>query len=990
MAKLKVRARTVDMLGRQQIAGIPSAIHELFKNAHDAYAKRVEVDYFHHNDLFIVRDDGIGMTREEFESRWLTLGTESKLGQGGLVPPERPQGMRARPILGEKGVGRLAIAAIGPQVLVATRSYRERSKIVVAFLNWRFFELPGIDLDEIEIPVEVVSVPEYRKGQFVKRLVDLTRKQVKSLGSKSESKLLGQIAAQLDQIDLKPSEYDGFFDGPSLVQERHGTHFFVFPADPIIRDELSVEKDELTASPLDKFLLGFSDAWTPRTANPPITSAFREHRSDATTFDLTGSDRFFTASDFDSADHIIDGSFDKYGNFVGTVGIYGQKPKKVSYKWNVWKGFTGKKTRCGPVSITFGYVQGKASESRLPVSIHGAINKKLKRFGGLYVYRDRLRVLPYGDSDFDFLDVEKRRNLGAGYYFYSYRRMFGAINITQKHNPQLVEKAGREGFRQNKAYFEFQSLLIGLLLKTAQDFFRETGEFSETFFPIKKELSRKARLEKQRAAYAKKARRTLERGIDSFFRKIARGDPSQTVVALEQSMKRLLTDLSETKKQNLNAAALVTEKEFSRILASSKNEYKVSIPSDVGLGKKLERECDAYLREYSKLQKEVFDPLRKKFQELFETALKDAKARKSINRRMIGQELLEHSLSVSSQKVDEQERLAFSENTALKRFFEESVRKITGAFSKDSAAVIKDYLARTKGKPTSAKLYRERERATKMLDAIYRDADKGLAELNSSMKSIRAAVSEGGTFSHDLVAALEEKIANQENELEDGLELMQLGTALGIVQHEFINTIQQVRSGIAKLKPWADVNPDLVKLYEAIHQNFEHLSGYLTLFDPLSRRLNPVKVEISGNELLKYLKDFFGARLVRHEVTLTATSTFRSKKVRGYTSTFYPAFVNLIDNAIYWLANYTEDSRRILLDANARGFLVKDNGPGVEPRYRDAIFDFGFTRKTVGRGMGLHISREVLRKENYDLVLLSSEEGEGASFLIDLSREGVK
>ena len=40
MARLNVRARAVDFLGRQQVAGIPTAISELFKNAHDAYADR--------------------------------------------------------------------------------------------------------------------------------------------------------------------------------------------------------------------------------------------------------------------------------------------------------------------------------------------------------------------------------------------------------------------------------------------------------------------------------------------------------------------------------------------------------------------------------------------------------------------------------------------------------------------------------------------------------------------------------------------------------------------------------------------------------------------------------------------------------------------------------------------------------------------------------------------------------------------------------------
>ena len=58
MAKFQVRARTVDMLGRQQMAGIPTAISELFKNAHDAYAMNAEVDYFRDDGLFVLRDDG--------------------------------------------------------------------------------------------------------------------------------------------------------------------------------------------------------------------------------------------------------------------------------------------------------------------------------------------------------------------------------------------------------------------------------------------------------------------------------------------------------------------------------------------------------------------------------------------------------------------------------------------------------------------------------------------------------------------------------------------------------------------------------------------------------------------------------------------------------------------------------------------------------------------------------------------------------------------
>ena len=159
MARFKASARSVDLLGRQQIAGIPNAVNEIFKNAYDAYAKEVRVDYIENDDIFVVRDNGYGMTREDFENRWLTLGTDSKAIPGHHYVP--PKGKRK--ILGEKGIGRLSIATIGPSVLVVSRANRNGniSKIVVSFICWTLFEIPGISIDEIPIPVkEMDEMPD--------------------------------------------------------------------------------------------------------------------------------------------------------------------------------------------------------------------------------------------------------------------------------------------------------------------------------------------------------------------------------------------------------------------------------------------------------------------------------------------------------------------------------------------------------------------------------------------------------------------------------------------------------------------------------------------------------------------------------------------------------------------------------------------------------------------------------------------------------------
>lgn len=144
MAKFRARARTLDMLGKQQIAGIPTALHELFKNAYDAYATEVTVDFFRKRRILLIRDDGVGMSRADFERRWLTIGTESKLKlEGNDAPPEKV-GAARRPTMGEKGIGRLAIATIGPIVLVLTKAHSgEDQSLTACLIHWGLLEFQG-------------------------------------------------------------------------------------------------------------------------------------------------------------------------------------------------------------------------------------------------------------------------------------------------------------------------------------------------------------------------------------------------------------------------------------------------------------------------------------------------------------------------------------------------------------------------------------------------------------------------------------------------------------------------------------------------------------------------------------------------------------------------------------------------------------------------------------------------------------------------------
>ena len=75
--------------------------------------------------------------------------------------------------------------------------------------------------------------------------------------------------------------------------------------------------------------------------------------------------------------------------------------------------------------------------------------------------------------------------------------------------------------------------------------------------------------------------------------------------------------------------------------------------------------------------------------------------------------------------------------------------------------------------------------------------------------------------------------------------------------------------------------------------------------------------------------------------------------------------------------------RTIELDAAQGVYMIRDSGPGIPRRDREAIFEYGFTRKPGGRGMGLAISRETLRRVGYDLTLTEPPAADGgATFLI--------
>ena len=519
MTTFRTRARTLDMLGRQQIAGIPTAISELFKNAHDAYADRVEIDYYRTDKLFVLRDDGGGMTRQEFEERWLTIGTDSKVISSDSDRRLARSDQEPRPTLGEKGIGRLAIATIGPQVLVLTRARLPdgASDLTATFINWTLFACPGIDLEDIQIPVRTFAGGCLPSASDVHDMVQAFRANTERLRSKLTESDYANVGNAVAAFVADPVDINSYLKELTLSGNGTGTHFIIQPATELLSLDIDGDGDRTTATPLDKALLGFTNTMTPDQTSTVIRTAFRDHKSEELPDDVIGDRAFFTPEDFKSADHHVRGHFDECGQFRGRVSIYGETTEEHIIPWREG---TGQMTSCGPFDIVFAAFEGEPKHSRIADADYEALSAKTNRIGGLYIYRNGVRILPYGNTDYDWLDIELRRTKGAGHYYFSHRKMFGAVQIDRNHNRQLHEKAGREGFRENRAYRQFRSILRNFFVQMAADFFRKEGTYADRFVEAKKEVEREHIAQERRDRLVRSRKAAFTQRLSAFHKSL--------------------------------------------------------------------------------------------------------------------------------------------------------------------------------------------------------------------------------------------------------------------------------------------------------------------------------------------------------------------------------------------------------------------------------------------------------------------------------------
>jgi signal transduction histidine kinase len=265
------------------------------------------------------------------------------------------------------------------------------------------------------------------------------------------------------------------------------------------------------------------------------------------------------------------------------------------------------------------------------------------------------------------------------------------------------------------------------------------------------------------------------------------------------------------------------------------------------------------------------------------------------------------------------------------------------AFYKDAAPLLVDVEAgRTPLRTAIEEMDELRDRLTSEFSELYEPYLRALGQLS-------VGVDLEGAFAY--AGARESTL---ERRLEQIQGLAQIGISVEILSHELGTLDRRLATSLSDLAKSA---PPTLALGEAQRAGSE-LVERLRFLSRIQVSGGDERQTLSGEDIVVYLKKFFGPAIDERGVDLSATPAFRSARFMEFPSRVFPVFINIVNNSLYWLAG--RPVKEILLDAIDGKLLIGDTGPGVDKDDQGNLFELFFTRRIRGRGVGLYLCRQTL------------------------------
>ncbi len=240
-------------------------------------------------------------------------------------------------------------------------------------------------------------------------------------------------------------------------------------------------------------------------------------------------------------------------------------------------------------------------------------------------------------------------------------------------------------------------------------------------------------------------------------------------------------------------------------------------------------------------------------------------------------------------------------------------------------------------------------------------------------------------------------MSNIQSELEEK-EMEAWQNLVRVLTHEIMNSVTPISSlaGIVEedLKNRMDkhseaplTTEELEDMYlslQTISKRSAGLIRFVKEFRNLTHIPKPKLAEVQVKELLDELAILHKKELADHGICITVNINPTNLCILADKTMIEQVLINLLKNAIQAFDEQADKRIELSAFANEKGravISVKDNGAGIDSEALEKIFIPFFSTKKTGSGIGLSLSKQIMRQHEGNITVKSTL-GEGTEFLL--------
>jgi signal transduction histidine kinase len=407
--QFKISSALKNIIGSDLISDDFIAVFELVKNSYDAHATKVEITFeniYSDNAKIIIKDNGKGMNYDDIINKWLFVAYSAKKeGTEEDSYDYRDKIKVKRAYAGAKGIGRFSCDRLGGELYLETVKDEKNSNVETLLTEWDRFE-GNLKEEFVNISVLHETIPESNYDLGHGTILEISK--LKSTWGRDKL------------LDLKDSL--ARLINPNSINKEDNFEIKLIVEEELLKDQEQKEQNLLKVnhekSPLDIEQVKYFKIINV----PKIKNLVFETLEIKTT-------------------KIVSKILDKNKKQIQTSLIEGGKLVYKIIEDNKYDNLQN-------VECEIYYLNRSAK-----VNFFKKMGVRSVEYGHIFVYKNGLRIYPYGDRHEDPLRMDNRKSQGHSRYIGT-RESMGYIHINEP-NDELRETSSRgDGLIKSKPYFE--------------------------------------------------------------------------------------------------------------------------------------------------------------------------------------------------------------------------------------------------------------------------------------------------------------------------------------------------------------------------------------------------------------------------------------------------------------------------------------------------------------------------------------------------------